>query len=100
MVQMQALKPWPEGVDMDFGIRWQTFEQALRAKEVSFDAFWLTKHQFLRRDRALLGARSLPGRPLTAHRPDRLGHAVVVLPCNHPVRVGGRQLRGTDRGAH
>jgi len=46
MAQMQAPRPWPEGVDMDFRIRWQTFEQALRAKEVGFDAFWLTERHF------------------------------------------------------
>ena len=46
MAQMQAPKPWPEGVNMDYQIHWQTFEQALRAEEVGFDAFWLTEHHF------------------------------------------------------
>ena len=110
MAQMQAPKPWPEGVDMDYQIHWQTLEQALRAEEVGFDAFWLTEHHFYEE----IGHSSAPEVFLGAlsQRTSRirLGHAVVVLPCNHPVRVAeraatldimsnGRLEFGTGRGA-
>ena len=110
MAQMQAPKPWPAGVDMDYQIHWQTLEHAIRAEEAGFDSFWLTEHHFYEE----IGHSSAPEVFLGAlsQRTSRirLGHAVVVLPCNHPLRVAeraatldimsnGRLEFGTGRGA-
>ncbi len=110
MAQMQAPKPWPDGVDMDYKIHWDTLEEAVYAEAVGFDYFWLTEHHFYEE----IGHSSAPEVFLAALAMRtsriRLGHAVVVLPCNHPVRVAeraatldilsnGRLELGTGRGA-
>ena len=110
MAQMQAPKPWPEGEDVDYRIHWDTLNEAIHAEAVGFDHFWLTEHHFYEE----IGHSSAPEvflATLAARTTTlRIGHAVVVLPCNHPVRVAeraatldimsnGRLEFGTGRGA-
>jgi alkanesulfonate monooxygenase SsuD/methylene tetrahydromethanopterin reductase-like flavin-dependent oxidoreductase (luciferase family) len=110
LMQMEIPKPWPDGVDVDHRIHWQTLEQGIVADQAGFDYFWLTEHHFYEE----IGHCSAPEVFLAAlaMRTERirLGHGVVVLPANHPIRVAeraatldimsnGRLDLGTGRGS-
>ena len=87
----------------------ETLEEIALADRLGFDGVWLVEHHFTREyshssaPEVMLGAVSQRTRRL------RLGHAVVVLPYNHPIRVaeraaaldilsGGRLELGVGRG--
>src|SRR4051794_36353342 len=90
MSQMQAPKPWPDGENTDYRIHWDTFNEAVHAEAVGFDSVWLTEHHFYEE----IGHSSAPevflGALAARTTRVRIGHAVVVLPTNHPVRVAER----------
>jgi luciferase family oxidoreductase group 1 len=110
IAQMQVPKPWPAGENVDQRIHWDTLAEAVLAEEVGFDYYWATEHHFYE-EIAHSSAPEVFLAALAARTSRiRLGHGVVVLPCNHPVRVAeraatldilsnGRLDLGTGRGA-
>src|SRR5215510_1330634 len=107
---MQAPKPWPAGENVDHRIHWDTLAEAVLAEEVGFGYYWATE-QHGDEEIANSSAPEVFLAALAARTTRiRLGHGVVVLPCNHPVRVAeraatldilsnGRLDLGTGRGA-
>ena len=110
IAKMQAPKPWPDGENVDHRIHWDTLAEAVLAEEVGFDYYWATEHHFYE-EIAHSSAPEVFLAALAARTSRiRLGHGVVVLPCNHPIRVAeraatldilsnGRLDLGTGRGA-
>jgi alkanesulfonate monooxygenase SsuD/methylene tetrahydromethanopterin reductase-like flavin-dependent oxidoreductase (luciferase family) len=110
IAQMQAPRPWPDLENVDHRIHWDTLAEAVLAEEVGFDYYWATEHHFYE-EIAHSSAPEVFLAVLAARTTRiRLGHGVVVLPCNHPVRVAeraatldilsnGRLDLGTGRGA-
>src|SRR5262249_37959789 len=110
IAQMQAPKPWPTGENVDHRIHWDTLAEAVLAEEVGFDYYWATEHHFYEEIAHSSAPEIFLAALATRTTPIRLGHGVVVLPCNHPVRVAeraatldilsnGRLELGTGRGA-
>ena len=83
--QIQVPKPWT--VDSDHQKYWELLEQVSYAEEQGFTSVWMADHQF----RSEWSHSSAPDVTLAAlsQRTSRmrLGHGVVLLPVNHPVRV-------------
>jgi alkanesulfonate monooxygenase SsuD/methylene tetrahydromethanopterin reductase-like flavin-dependent oxidoreductase (luciferase family) len=108
LTQLQAPRPWPK--DVDYKVHWEALEQGVLAEACGFDYFWVTEHHFYEE----IAHISAPEILLTALAMRtsriRIGHAVVVLSCNDPIRVAeraatldifsnGRLELGTGRGA-
>ena len=98
------------GENVDHRIHWDTLAEAVLAEQVGFDYYWATEHHFYE-EIAHSSAPEVFLAALAARTTRiRLGHGVVVLPCNHPIRVAeraatldilsnGRLDLGTGRGA-
>ena len=106
-IEFQKAGPWDASIDQQ--LFRESLEQVVRADELGWHAAWIAEHHFLpefsrtpRPDLFLSYAAAKTSRL-------RLGHAVVVLPVNHPLRVAegiamldimsdGRVEFGTGRG--
>ena len=110
LAQLQSPRPWPADGHNDYKLHWDALEQGILAEECGFHCFWMTEHHFYEE----IGHSSAPEITLTALAMRttriRLGHAVVVMACNNPIRVAeraatldifsnGRLELGTGKGA-
>src|SRR5262249_37895774 len=84
----QVPRPWAEG-DESRVLR-EGMEQIELADRLGFDCAWLVEHHFLEEyshssaPEVFLGAASQRTRRI------RLGHGIIQLPTNHPIRVAER----------
>ena len=85
LYELQIPKPWhPKS---EYNVFWEALEQIVLAEEMGFEYAWLVEHHFLTEfahscaPEVFLGALSQRTSRM------RLGHGVVLLPVNHPVRV-------------
>ena len=110
LAQLQSPRPWPAEGHHDHKLHWDAIEEGVLAEQCGFHCFWMTEHHFYEE----IGHSSAPEITLTALAMRttriRLGHAVVVLSCNNPIRVAeraatldifsnGRVELGTGKGA-
>lgn len=86
--EIESVKPHEP--DHEYRIFWETMRQIELADRLGFDSVWTVEHHFLNEfsycsaPEVFLACAS----QRTTHI--RLGHGVVVLPFNHPVRVAER----------
>ncbi|MGE0094194.1 MAG: LLM class flavin-dependent oxidoreductase [Alphaproteobacteria bacterium] len=110
LAQLQSPRPWPTDIHHDHKLHWEAIEEGVLAEQCGFHCFWMTEHHFYEE----IGHSSAPEITLTALAMRttriRLGHAVVVLACNNPIRTAeraatldifsnGRLELGTGKGA-
>ena len=83
--ELELPKPWEPNKERN--IFWEAMEQTILAEEMGFDYVWMVEHHFLSEfahssaPEVFLGALSQRTSKI------RLGHGVVLLPVNHPIRV-------------
>ncbi len=88
LYELQMPKPWTER--SEYNCFWEAMEQIILAEEVGFEYVWFVEHHFLTEfahscaPEVYLGALSQRTSKI------RLGHGVVLLPINHPIRVAER----------
>jgi alkanesulfonate monooxygenase SsuD/methylene tetrahydromethanopterin reductase-like flavin-dependent oxidoreductase (luciferase family) len=106
-LEFQKAGPWGDGVDAQ--LFQESLDQVVLADQLGWDGVWLAEHHFLpeyaRSPRPDLFLAYVAAKTTRL----RIGHGVVVLPVNHPLRVaegiatldvlsGGRVEFGTGRG--
>ena len=85
MYELQAPKPWGSKREPD--IFWEALEQIVLAEEVGFDYVWLVEHHFLTEFAHSCSPAVFMAAVSQRTSRIRLGHSVVLLTVNHPVRV-------------
>ena len=85
LFELEIPKPWHDRSEYD--VHHNAMEQIVLAEELGFEYAWIVEHHFLTEfahsgaPEVFLGAVSQRTSKI------RLGHGVVLLPVNHPVRV-------------
>ncbi len=106
LYELQFPKPWDGKTEAD--IFHEALDQIVLAEEVGFEYVWFVEHHFLTEFAHSCSPEVFLGAVSQRTSTIRLGHAVVLLPVNHPVRVaeyvatldimsGGRVEFGTGR---
>jgi alkanesulfonate monooxygenase SsuD/methylene tetrahydromethanopterin reductase-like flavin-dependent oxidoreductase (luciferase family) len=104
--EIESIKP--HGPDHEFRVFWDTMAQIELADRLGFDSVWTVEHHFLNEFSYCSAPEVFLACVSQRTRNIRVGHGVVVLPFNHPVRVaeriavldimsGGRVEFGTGR---
>ncbi len=106
LYELQMPKPWSAQTEQN------TFKEALEqiilAEEMGFEYIWIVEHHFLTEFAHSCSPEVFLGAVSQRTSKIRLGHGVVLLPVNHPIRVaeyvatldimsGGRVDFGTGR---
>ncbi len=86
--EIESVKP--HAADHEYRVFWQTMEQIELADRLGFDSVWTVEHHFLNEFSYCSAPEVFLACVSQRTRRIRLGHGVVVLPFNHPVRVAER----------
>jgi alkanesulfonate monooxygenase SsuD/methylene tetrahydromethanopterin reductase-like flavin-dependent oxidoreductase (luciferase family) len=104
--EIESIKP--HRADHEYRVFWDTMAQIELADRLGFDSVWTVEHHFLNEFSYCSAPEVFLACVSQRTRNIRVGHGVVVLPFNHPVRVaeriavldimsGGRVEFGTGR---
>src|SRR5215469_10075583 len=86
--EIESVKP--HAADHEYRVFWETMEQIELADRLGFDSAWTVEHHFLNEFSYCSAPEVFLACVSQRTRRIRLGHGVVVLPFNHPVRVAER----------
>ncbi|HKN01136.1 MAG TPA: LLM class flavin-dependent oxidoreductase [Candidatus Binataceae bacterium] len=86
--EIESIKPHREG--HEYRVFWETMEQIELADRLGFDSVWTVEHHFLNEFSYCSAPEVFLACVSQRTRNIRIGHGVVVLPFNHPVRVAER----------
>lgn len=86
--EIESVKP--HAADHEYRVFWETMEQIELADRLGFDSVWAVEHHFLNEFSYCSAPEVFLACVSQRTRRIRLGHGVVVLPFNHPVRVAER----------
>lgn len=86
--EIESIKP--HAPDHEHRVFWETMEQIELADRLGFDSVWTVEHHFLNEFSYCSAPEVFLACVSQRTRRIRLGHGVVVLPFNHPVRVAER----------
>ena len=85
LYELQIPKPWhPKS---EYNVFWEALEQIVLAEEMGFEYVWVVEHHFLTEFAHCCSPEVFLGGLSQRTSKIRLGHGVVLLPVNHPVRV-------------
>ena len=84
--EIETVKPF-KSPTYEADVYRETLEQIELADRLGFDSVWTVRAPLLARIFLLLRARGFPRMRAGRTKRIRIGHGVVVLPFNHPVRV-------------
>ena len=82
--------PRPFGRQLEHQVYANALEQARLADELGFDHVWAVEHHFLEEYSHCSAPEVFLGAATQRTRRIRLGHGIVQLPTNHPIRVAER----------
>jgi natural product biosynthesis luciferase-like monooxygenase protein len=86
--EIESVKPHAPG--HEHRIFWETMEQIELADRLGFDSVWTVEHHFLNEFSYCSAPEVFLACVSQRTRQIRVGHGVVVLPFNHPLRVAER----------
>jgi len=86
--EIESIKPHREG--HEYRVFWETMEQIELADRLGFDSVWTVEHHFLNEFSYCSAPEVFLACVSQRTKNIRIGHGVVVLPFNHPVRVAER----------
>ncbi len=86
--EIESIKP--HRPDHEYRIFWETMEQIELADRLGFDSVWTVEHHFLNEFSYCSAPEVFLACVSQRTTNIRIGHGVVVLPFNHPVRVAER----------
>jgi len=86
--EIEAIKP--HRADYQYRVYWETMEQIELADRLGFDSVWTVEHHFLNEFSYCSAPEVFLACVSQRTKNIRIGHGVVVLPFNHPVRVAER----------
>jgi alkanesulfonate monooxygenase SsuD/methylene tetrahydromethanopterin reductase-like flavin-dependent oxidoreductase (luciferase family) len=86
--EIESIKP--HAPDHEYRIFWETMAQIELADQLGFDSVWTVEHHFLNEFSYSSAPEVFLACVSQRTRQIRVGHGVVVLPFNHPVRVAER----------
>jgi len=87
--EIETVKPF-EAADYEAQVYRETIEQIELADCLGFDSVWTVEHHFLHEFSYCSAPEVFLGCIAGRTKRIRIGHGVVVLPFNHPVRVAER----------
>ncbi len=87
--EIETVKPFPS-TDYEHRVYRETLEQIELADRLGFDSVWTVEHHFLHEFSYCSAPEVFLGCVAGRTKNIRVGHGVVVLPFNHPVRVAER----------
>jgi len=88
MYEIESVKP--HAPDHEYRVFWETMAQIELADRLGFDSVWTVEHHFLNEFSYCSAPEVFLACVTQRTRQIRIGHGVVVLPFNHPVRVAER----------
>jgi len=86
--EIESIKP--HRPDHEYRVYWETMEQIELADQLGFDSVWTVEHHFLNEFSYCSAPEVFLACVSQRTRNIRIGHGVVILPFNHPVRVAER----------
>jgi natural product biosynthesis luciferase-like monooxygenase protein len=86
--EIESVKP--HAADHEYRVFWDSMEQIELADRLGFDSVWTVEHHFLNEFSYCSAPEIFLACVSQRTRQIRIGHGVVVLPFNHPVRVAER----------
>jgi natural product biosynthesis luciferase-like monooxygenase protein len=86
--EIESVKPHAPG--HEYRVFWETMEQIELADRLGFDSVWTVEHHFLNEFSYCSAPEVFLACVSQRTKRIRIGHGVVVLPFNHPVRVAER----------
>ena len=86
--EIESVKPHTD--DHEYRVFWETMEQIELADRLGFDSVWTVEHHFLNEFSYCSAPEVFLACVAQRTSNIRVGHGVVVLPFNHPVRVAER----------
>ncbi len=86
--EIESIKP--HRPDHEYRVFWEAMEQIELADRLGFDSVWTVEHHFLNEFSYCSAPEVFLACVSQRTRNIRIGHGVVVLPFNHPVRVAER----------
>ena len=86
--EIESIKPHTP--DHEYRVFWETMEQIELADRLGFDSVWTVEHHFLNEFSYCSAPEVFLACVSQRTKNIRIGHGVVVLPFNHPVRVAER----------
>ncbi|HUA33249.1 MAG TPA: LLM class flavin-dependent oxidoreductase [Candidatus Binataceae bacterium] len=86
--EIESIKPHTP--DHEYRIFWETMAQIELADSLGYDSVWTVEHHFLNEFSYCSAPEVFLACVSQRTRQIRIGHGVVVLPFNHPVRVAER----------
>src|SRR6476620_12794918 len=86
--ELSVPRPWDDGAEK--AVYDNALEQARLADELGFDWVWAVEHHFLEEYSHCSAPEVFLGAASQRTRRIRLGHGIVQLPTNHPIRVAER----------
>jgi alkanesulfonate monooxygenase SsuD/methylene tetrahydromethanopterin reductase-like flavin-dependent oxidoreductase (luciferase family) len=86
--EIESIKP--HRPDHEYRVYWETMEQIELADRLGFDSVWTVEHHFLNEFSYCSAPEVFLACVSQRTRNIRIGHGVVILPFNHPVRVAER----------
>jgi alkanesulfonate monooxygenase SsuD/methylene tetrahydromethanopterin reductase-like flavin-dependent oxidoreductase (luciferase family) len=86
--EIESVKP--HGPDHEYRVYWETMAQIELADRLGFDSVWTVEHHFLNEFSYCSAPEVFLACVTQRTKQIRIGHGVVVLPFNHPVRVAER----------
>jgi len=86
--EIESVKPHAPG--HEHRVFWETMEQIELADRLGFDSVWTVEHHFLNEFSYCSAPEVFLACVSQRTRQIRVGHGVVVLPFNHPLRVAER----------
>jgi alkanesulfonate monooxygenase SsuD/methylene tetrahydromethanopterin reductase-like flavin-dependent oxidoreductase (luciferase family) len=86
--EIESIKP--HRPNHEYRVYWETMEQIELADRLGFDSVWTVEHHFLNEFSYCSAPEVFLACVSQRTRNIRIGHGVVILPFNHPVRVAER----------
>ncbi len=86
--EIESIKP--HRPNHEYRVYWETMEQIELADWLGFDSVWTVEHHFLNEFSYCSAPEVFLACVSQRTRNIRIGHGVVILPFNHPVRVAER----------
>jgi alkanesulfonate monooxygenase SsuD/methylene tetrahydromethanopterin reductase-like flavin-dependent oxidoreductase (luciferase family) len=94
--EMQIPRPWNDR--SEYQVLQDALAQIELADRLGFDYAWAVEHHFLEEYSHCSAPEVFLGAASQRTRRIRLGHGIVQLPTNHPIRVAGRVELGLGEG--
>lgn len=85
LYELEMPRPWTKTKERE--IFWEALDQIVLAEEMGFDYVWMVEHHFLTEFAHSCAPEVFLGAVSQRTSKIRLGHGVVLLPVNHPIRV-------------